>query len=63
MLRKLFRNTRPLDLERELAALEQARAGLAPDDDLEHRAIELLIRSRGRMRRRLGARLPASRVA
>ncbi len=61
MLRRLFRNTRPLDLDRELAALQKTRACLPPDDHLEHRAIELLIRSRGRLRRRLGAGLPAHR--
>jgi|GEM_PF-2716356 len=63
MLRKLFRRTRPQDLDRELAELQRTRENPDLETPLEREAIDLLIRSRARLRRRLGAGLPAGRPA
>jgi hypothetical protein len=63
MLRNLFKRTRPQDLDRELAELQRARENLNPTSLFEREAIDLLIRSRARLRRRLGAGLPAGRPA
>ncbi len=61
--RSLLKRTRKADLERELAALRSARARLDPDQETERRTLGQLIRCRERLRRRLGAGLPAHRAA
>jgi hypothetical protein len=58
MLRNLFKRTRPQDLDRELAELQRARENLNPVSPFEREAIDL-----ARLRRRLGAGLPAGRPA
>jgi len=63
MLRNLFKRTRPQDLDRELAELQRTRENPDLETPLEREAIDLLIRSRARLRRRLGAGLPAGRPA
>ena len=62
MRRTFFRRTRPCDLDRELDTLVATRAALAPDSRLERAALDQLIRCRERLRRRLGAGLPACRT-
>lgn len=62
MHRNLFRRTRPADLDRELAELRAAHARVDPECRLERAAIDQLIRGLERLRRRLGAGLPASRA-
>lgn len=56
----LFRRTRSVDLERELAELRATRASLPQDEHDDRRTLALLIRSRERLRRRLAAGLPAA---
>ena len=63
MPRTFLRRARLYDLDRELETLQATRAALAADSRLERAAVDQLIRSRKRLRRRLGAGLPACRMA
>ena len=60
MTRSLFRRTRPIDLDREIADLRQARAELPQERVEDRKAFGMMIRSRERLRRRLSAGLPAA---
>ncbi len=62
MPKTLFRRTRTADLDRELAELRAAHARIAPGCRLERAAIDQTIRGLERLRRRLGAGLPATRA-
>ena len=60
MTHSLFRRTRPIDLDREIADLRQARADLPRERLVARKAFNTMIRSRERLRRRLSAGLPAA---
>ena len=60
MTPSLFRRTRPIDLDREIADLRQARADLPRERLVARKAFTTMIRSRERLRRRLSVGLPAA---
>ncbi len=60
MTHSLFKRTRPIDLDREIADLRQTRADLSQEHVEDRQALGMMIRSRERLLRRLSAGLPAA---